>query len=81
MVGDQRPMNVTYSRIVLPEPMTTRPGCSGMWTCCGSPPRVAPSKTRLFAPSVVPFFHHDAALQDATWTDRRPALDYAKRTD
>ena len=45
---------MTFSRNVLPEPITTVPGFSGMWTCCGMPPRTAPSETRQFSPNVVP---------------------------
>ena len=45
---------VQFSRIVLCEPITTRPSCSGMRVCCGKPPRTAPSKTWLLSPSVVP---------------------------
>ena len=63
------------------EPITTRPGCSGMWTCWGKSAEDGAFEHAVVRAEGRALLDRHPALQDAASADDRARLDDAEGTD
>ena len=72
---------VTFSRIVLPDPTTTRPTCWGTLACCGNAADHRPLEEMIPLTQRGPALDDDVAFQNALVADGDAILDNRKGPD